>query len=82
MVLSPSDIPRESPVLLQQAWYWNADLWNSLFTKLLNSNSGSDTTVLRGLRQSFEDYMSGKPQLIKKLKMLLVRQRGSMCKAA
>ncbi|XP_058072373.1 mitotic checkpoint serine/threonine-protein kinase BUB1-like isoform X2 [Magnolia sinica] len=63
--------------------YWNVDLWRSLFTQLLNISSSSDNymVLLRSLRKSFEDYMYGSPQQIKKLKMLLVKQQASLCPA-
>lgn len=60
--------------------YWNIDLWSSLFTKLLNMSCDDNSVmVLRSLRKSFEDYMSGNPQLLKKLKTSLVKQRASLC---
>ncbi|XP_030546300.1 mitotic checkpoint serine/threonine-protein kinase BUB1 [Rhodamnia argentea] len=62
--------------------YWNVELWKIMFTKLLNIGPGKhDTTLLRSVRQSFEDHMSSNRQLIQKLKDLLVRQRSSLCKA-
>ncbi|KAJ4981953.1 hypothetical protein NE237_032790 [Protea cynaroides] len=63
--------------------YWNVELWKKLFTELLNMDSGDDhKKVLRSLRASFEDYMCSNPQLIKKLKQLLVRQRNTLCSSA
>ncbi|XP_010272398.1 PREDICTED: mitotic checkpoint serine/threonine-protein kinase BUB1 [Nelumbo nucifera] len=60
--------------------YWNVDLWRSLFSKLLNHSSSDDNRrVLQDLRESFVDYMCSNPQLIKKLKQLLVKQRTSLC---
>ncbi|XP_077242210.1 protein kinase and Mad3-BUB1-I domain-containing protein isoform X2 [Tasmannia lanceolata] len=60
--------------------YWNVDLWNTLFAKLLNvGSSGSDVMLLQSLRKSFEDYICGSPHLIRKLKELLVKQRASLC---
>ncbi|KAF8043319.1 hypothetical protein BT93_A1610 [Corymbia citriodora subsp. variegata] len=62
--------------------YWNVDLWKNMFTKLLNMGPGNhDITLLRSVRQSFEDYMSSNKQLIQKLKEALVRQRSSLCSA-
>ncbi|KAI8011109.1 Mitotic checkpoint serine/threonine-protein kinase BUB1 [Camellia lanceoleosa] len=62
--------------------YWQVQLWNNLFTKLLNINPNDDyKTLLKGLRESFQDYMSSNPQLIKKLKQSLVKQRTSLCSA-
>ncbi|XP_068657164.1 mitotic checkpoint serine/threonine-protein kinase BUB1 isoform X2 [Aristolochia californica] len=62
--------------------YWNIDLWNALFMKLLNIGSiENDTSVLQSLRESFENYFCGTPALIKKLKQLLVKQRASLCSA-
>ncbi|KAF8413853.1 hypothetical protein HHK36_001847 [Tetracentron sinense] len=58
--------------------YWNVELWKNLFTKLLNTNPTDDhKKVLRSLRESFEDYLCSNPQLIRKLKQLLVKQRTS-----
>ncbi|XP_042488030.1 mitotic checkpoint serine/threonine-protein kinase BUB1 [Macadamia integrifolia] len=60
--------------------YWNVELWKKLFTELLNMGSGDDhKKMLRSLRESFVDYMCSNPQLIKKLKQLLVKQRTTLC---
>lgn len=60
--------------------YWNVDLWKNLFTKLLNNNhSDKDKELLQNLRESFQDYMCSNPQLIRKLKELLAKQRASLC---
>ncbi|PPS10210.1 hypothetical protein GOBAR_AA10425 [Gossypium barbadense] len=62
--------------------YWNVELWKALFTKLLNVKPGNnDIELLRSLRKSFLDYMHDNPLLIKKLKGLLVKQRGTLCSA-
>ncbi|KAM0952193.1 putative protein kinase BUB family [Dioscorea sansibarensis] len=62
--------------------YWNVDLWKPLFSKLLNIQSNvSDVPLLRSLRSSFEDYMCRNPQLINKLKHLLLKQKASLCSA-
>ncbi|KAJ8627795.1 hypothetical protein MRB53_021102 [Persea americana] len=62
--------------------YWNIDLWSTFFTKLLNLTNDDDSTkVLESVRKSLEDYLCSSPQLIKKLKMLLVKQRDSLCSA-
>ncbi|KAF5481316.1 hypothetical protein F2P56_001977 [Juglans regia] len=61
--------------------YWKVELWKDLFTQLLNMSPGSDDNKLRKLRESFQDYMCSKPQFIKKLKELLVKQRASLCSA-
>lgn len=62
--------------------YWNVDLWKNFFTKLLNRSPGSDDkNLLQNLREAFQDFMCSKPQLIKKLKELLVKQRASLCSA-
>ncbi|EXB90890.1 hypothetical protein L484_011984 [Morus notabilis] len=62
--------------------YWNVVLWKNLVTKLLDTSPGdNDTQLLRDLRESFQDYMCSNPQLIKKLKELLVKQRASLCSA-
>ncbi|KAL0001972.1 hypothetical protein SO802_015753 [Lithocarpus litseifolius] len=61
--------------------YW-IDLWRDFFTKLLNMSPGCDhIKLLQNLRESFQDYMCSQPQLIKKLKELLVKQRASLCSA-
>ncbi|XP_050248338.1 mitotic checkpoint serine/threonine-protein kinase BUB1 isoform X2 [Quercus robur] len=61
--------------------YW-IDLWKDFFTKLLNMSPGIDhIKLLQNLRESFQDYMCSQPQLIKKLKELLVKQRASLCSA-
>lgn len=53
-----------------------------MFTKLLNIGPGNhEITLLRSVRQSFEDHMSSNKQLIQKLKDLLLRQRSSLCSA-
>ncbi|PON34834.1 Serine/threonine protein kinase [Parasponia andersonii] len=58
--------------------YWNVDLWKNFFTKLLNNCPGSnDKNLLQDLRESFQGYMCSNPQLIKKLKELLLKQRAS-----
>ncbi|CAN6457413.1 unnamed protein product [Victoria cruziana] len=59
--------------------YWNVDLWKSLFSELLNIGSSEDTTVLRNLREKFENYFRENPHFIKKLIQLLGRQRTVMC---
>ncbi|XP_021894250.1 mitotic checkpoint serine/threonine-protein kinase BUB1 isoform X2 [Carica papaya] len=60
--------------------YWNVDLWENLFTKLLNSSHGNDDTkLLRSLRESFQWYIHDNPELLKKLKQLLAKQRASLC---
>ncbi|KAJ4729775.1 mitotic checkpoint serine/threonine-protein kinase BUB1-like [Melia azedarach] len=61
--------------------YWNVELWKSLFTKLLNSSPGNHKEVLQSLRKTFQDYMCSNPQLLKKLKELLAKQRASLCGA-
>lgn len=62
--------------------YWNVDLWKPLFSKLLNIKSNeSDVPLLQSLRSSFEDYMCRNPQLINKLKHLLLKQKASLCSA-
>uniref|UniRef100_A0A5B7CE93 Putative mitotic checkpoint serine/threonine-protein kinase BUB1 n=1 Tax=Davidia involucrata TaxID=16924 RepID=A0A5B7CE93_DAVIN len=62
--------------------YWQVELWKNLFTKLLNiSPSDNHKKLLRNLRESFQDYLCSNPQLIKKLKQLLVKQRTSLCSA-
>ncbi|KAK6919095.1 Mad3/Bub1 homology region 1, partial [Dillenia turbinata] len=58
--------------------YWNVELWENLFRELLNANPDNDhKELLQTLRNSFEDYLSSNPQLIKKLKQLLLKQRTS-----
>ena len=62
--------------------YWNVELWKTFFTKMLNQYPGNDDrSLLQELRKSFEDYMGSNPQLIRKLKELLVKQRTSLCSA-
>uniref|UniRef100_A0A2N9GGX0 Protein kinase domain-containing protein n=1 Tax=Fagus sylvatica TaxID=28930 RepID=A0A2N9GGX0_FAGSY len=62
--------------------YWNVELWKNLFAKLLNLSPGSDhKKLLQNLRESFQDYMCSNPQLLRKLKELLVKQRASLCSA-
>ncbi|XP_028761683.1 mitotic checkpoint serine/threonine-protein kinase BUB1 [Neltuma alba] len=62
--------------------YWNVELWKTFFTKMLNQYPGNDDRrLLQELRKSFEEYMGSNPQLIKKLKELLVKQRSSLCSA-
>ncbi|XP_020525970.1 mitotic checkpoint serine/threonine-protein kinase BUB1 isoform X1 [Amborella trichopoda] len=59
--------------------YWNIDLWQNMFTTLLNCQGNYSPMILQGLRKSFEDYMCKQPHLIKKLMQLLVRQRTCLC---
>lgn len=62
--------------------YWNSELWKNLFTKLLNGTPvDDDSKLLRELRESFQDYVCSNPQLIRKLKRLLTKQKLSMCSA-
>ncbi|XP_059663182.1 mitotic checkpoint serine/threonine-protein kinase BUB1 [Cornus florida] len=62
--------------------YWQVELWKNLFTKLLNISPNDDPKkILQNLRESFRDYMCSNPQLIKKLKQLLIKQRTSLCSA-
>ncbi|WJX50938.1 protein kinase, variant 2 [Trifolium repens] len=62
--------------------YWNADLWKTFFTKMLNNYPGhDDKKLLQELKKSFQDYMVSDPQRIKKLKELLAKQRVSLCNA-
>ncbi|RVX09304.1 Mitotic checkpoint serine/threonine-protein kinase BUB1 [Vitis vinifera] len=75
--------PFKRSTILTVQWsfrYWNVQLWKNLFTKLLNSSPHEDhSRLLQNLRESFQDYMCSNPQLIKKLKHLLVKQRASLC---
>ncbi|KAK4368955.1 hypothetical protein RND71_012747 [Anisodus tanguticus] len=60
--------------------YWKIELWKNLFTKLLNIDRTEDhKNMLKSLRESFQDYMCSNPQLIKKLRQLLAKQRTSLC---
>lgn len=59
--------------------YWNADLWKNLFTKLLNNHGDNNKELLQNLRESFQDYMCSNPQMVRKLKELLAKQRASLC---
>ncbi|XP_073005695.1 mitotic checkpoint serine/threonine-protein kinase BUB1 isoform X2 [Typha latifolia] len=62
--------------------YWNVDLWKNLFSTLLNAPSKeSDVPLLQSLRKSFEEYLCSNPQLINKLKHLIVKQKASLCSA-
>ncbi|KHN24282.1 Checkpoint serine/threonine-protein kinase BUB1 [Glycine soja] len=62
--------------------YWNIELWKTFFTKMLNQYPhDDDRSLLQDLKKSFQDYMSSNPQLIKKLKELLSKQRASLCSA-
>ncbi|XP_022930700.1 mitotic checkpoint serine/threonine-protein kinase BUB1 [Cucurbita moschata] len=62
--------------------YWNVELWKNLFTKLLNIKLGDyNKELLQSIRESFQDYMCSNPQLIRKLKELLAKQRASLCTA-
>ncbi|ONI17128.1 hypothetical protein PRUPE_3G139600, partial [Prunus persica] len=64
---------------IYQPKYWNAELWRNLFTKRLNSGPrANDKKLLQDLRESFQDYMSSDPLLIKKLSGLLVKQRATL----
>ncbi|XP_031092749.1 mitotic checkpoint serine/threonine-protein kinase BUB1 [Ipomoea triloba] len=60
--------------------YWNIKLWENLFTKLLNPDPNEDhQTLLKNLRESFQDYMCSDPQLLKRLRQLLLKQKSSLC---
>ncbi|CAA6671989.1 unnamed protein product [Spirodela intermedia] len=60
----------------------NTCLCGNLFSTLLNRRSNdNDVAVLQSLRKSFEDFMLQSPQLVKKLKELLAKQRASLCAA-
>ncbi|XP_020223220.1 mitotic checkpoint serine/threonine-protein kinase BUB1 [Cajanus cajan] len=62
--------------------YWNIELWKTFFTKMLNQYPhDDDRRLLQDLKKSFQDYMGSNPQLIKKLKELLSKQRASLCSA-
>ncbi|KAK7263680.1 hypothetical protein RJT34_31274 [Clitoria ternatea] len=62
--------------------YWNVELWKTFFTRILNQYPhDDDRRLLQDLRKSFQDYMGSNPQLIKKLKELLLKQRVSLCSA-
>lgn len=48
----------------------------------MSPGTGSDDkNLLQNLRETFQDYICSNPQLIKKLKELLVKQRASLCSA-
>ncbi|MCL7049277.1 hypothetical protein MKW94_010163, partial [Papaver nudicaule] len=60
--------------------YWNVELWKNLFTRLLNIHPGEDhLQLLKTVRESLEDYMTSNPNLINKLRPLLLKQRNSLC---
>ncbi|XP_016472484.2 mitotic checkpoint serine/threonine-protein kinase BUB1-like [Nicotiana tabacum] len=60
--------------------YWKVELWRNLFTKLLNIDRAEDhKNMLKSLRESFQDYLCSNPQLIKKLRQLLIKQKASLC---
>lgn len=59
--------------------YWNGGLWKKLFMTLLNVKSCQENPDLSILRKEFEDHLSSSPQLKKKLKQLLMKQRTVMC---
>uniref|UniRef100_A0A0V0GT23 Putative ovule protein n=1 Tax=Solanum chacoense TaxID=4108 RepID=A0A0V0GT23_SOLCH len=59
---------------------WKVELWKNLFTKLINIDHTDDhKNMLKSLRESFQDYMCSNPQLIKKLRQLLAKQKTSLC---
>lgn len=60
--------------------YWNVDLWQKLFTTLLNPPSNdSDVATLQSLRASFREYMCSNRQLVGKLNQMLAKQKASLC---
>lgn len=59
--------------------YWNGGLWKNFFMTLLNVKSCKENPNLSILRKGFEDHLSSSPQLKKKLKQLLMKQRTVMC---
>ena len=60
--------------------YWNVDLWQKLFTTLLNPPSNdSDVAALQSLRASFRVYMCSNRQLVGKLNQMLAKQKASLC---
>ncbi|RAL45311.1 hypothetical protein DM860_014721 [Cuscuta australis] len=59
--------------------YWNTKLWESLFTKCLNSEPNKDqVAVLKDLRHAFQDYICTDPQLLRKLRQSLQKQKTSL----
>jgi len=60
--------------------YWNVDLWQKLFSTLLNPPSNdSDVAALQSLRASFREYMCSNRQLVGKLNQMLAKQKASLC---
>ncbi|CAN1160905.1 Mitotic checkpoint serine/threonine-protein kinase BUB1 [Linum perenne] len=59
--------------------YWNCKLWEKLFKQLLNNAPHDDRTLLHDLREEFQEYLCSDPQLLRKLKELLTKQRHSLC---
>ncbi|XP_057984374.1 mitotic checkpoint serine/threonine-protein kinase BUB1 isoform X3 [Hevea brasiliensis] len=61
--------------------YWNVNLWEELFSQLLNNSHHNDKKLLQNLRERFQDYLCSNRQMLKKLKDLLAKQRLSLCSA-
>lgn len=60
--------------------YWNVDLWQKLFSTLLNPPSNHrDVAALQSLRASFREHMCSNRQLVGKLNQLLAKQKASLC---
>ena len=58
--------------------YWNVDLWQKLFSTLLNPPSNdSDVAALQSLRGVFLGYMCSNRELVGKLIELLAKQKAS-----
>ncbi|XP_066400069.1 mitotic checkpoint serine/threonine-protein kinase BUB1-like isoform X2 [Miscanthus floridulus] len=60
--------------------YWNVDLWQKLFSTLLNPPSNdSDVAALQSLLASFRECMCSNRQLVGKLNQMLAKQKASLC---
>jgi hypothetical protein len=52
-----------------------AGLWQRLFDELLNApGSSAEQYPLEGLRQTFEEYLVDRPEKMRELKLLMMKQ--------
>ncbi len=60
--------------------YWQVDLWQSLFTALLNAAPGT-TAPLADLRHTFETYLTANAFKAKAIKQMIVKQEAKLFEA-
>eukprot|EP00976_Prorocentrum_cordatum_P065980 1178134-Prorocentrum_minimum.AAC.1 len=53
---------------------WQSGLWQRLFDELLNAPAGAEAYPLEGLRGAFEEYLVDRPEKMRELKLLMMKQ--------